>query len=105
MRIEIGDRFRDYMGVSYVVKKYEHSIITFEVDEGNEEDEKYTKKEFTSELDGNRFHIDKREILYTKEDMRAAFQAGVRYGKGEDKERRTMDWDKFIEVYNNIKKD
>jgi hypothetical protein len=105
MRIKVGDKFRDYMGVPYIVKKYQHSNITFEVDNGNLNDEVYTKKEFISELAGNRFHIDNSEPQYLKEDMRAAFQAGLRYGKGGNKEHRTMDWDKFIEVYDNMKKD
>jgi len=44
MRIKVGDKFRDYMGVPYIVKKYQHSNITFEVDNGNLNDEVYTKK-------------------------------------------------------------
>jgi len=44
------------MGVSYVVKSYKYSVITFEVDGGKMKDESYNKNEFISELDGNRFH-------------------------------------------------
>ena len=77
MRIKIGDKFRDYMGFSYVVKKYEHQNITFEVDGGNYNDEVYSKKEFTSELDGNRFYIDKSEKLYTEEQMFEMFKLGM----------------------------
>jgi hypothetical protein len=39
-------------------------------------------------------------IKYTEKDMRAAFQAGNRYGKSESKPHRTMHWERFIEVYN-----
>jgi hypothetical protein len=39
-------------------------------------------------------------IKYTEKDMRAAFQAGNRYGKSDSKPYRTMHWERFIEVYN-----
>ena len=56
MRIKIGQRFRDYTGVPYVVKSYKNSVIEFEVD--GQHIEKYTKSEFVSEINGNRFHED-----------------------------------------------
>jgi hypothetical protein len=49
------------------------------------------------------FDIDSSEtdwIKYTEKDMRAAFQAGNRYGKSDSKPYRTMHWERFIEVYN-----
>jgi len=80
MRIKIGDRFRDYTGVPYVVKKYQHSNITFEVDNGNLNDEIYTKKEFMSELDSNRFHVENRETLYTEEQVRKVIEQSYSLG-------------------------
>lgn len=56
MRIKIGDKFGDYVNVSYVVKKYENKIITFEVDNGNMKDEVYSKDMFVNLINGNRFH-------------------------------------------------
>jgi hypothetical protein len=50
-----------------------------------------------------RGYIHAKTDLYTLEDMRAAFQAGMRYGKGENKEHRTSDWETFIELWNKIK--
>jgi hypothetical protein len=59
MKIKVGDRYKDYMNVSYVVKEYKDNIIIFEVDGGNCKDEKYTHADFVNEFDGNRFHKDK----------------------------------------------
>ncbi len=56
MRIKIGDVYRDYVNVKYVVKKYKNYIITFEVDNGNMKDEVYKKSDFVEEINGNRFH-------------------------------------------------
>ena len=56
MRIKLGDVFRDYVNVKYVVKKYKNYIITFEVDNGNMKDEVYKKSDFIEEINGNRFH-------------------------------------------------
>lgn len=55
MRIKIGDRYRDYVNTSYVVRDYKDYVITFIVDDGKQQDEKWTKKDFLSELYGNRF--------------------------------------------------
>jgi hypothetical protein len=83
MRIKVGDRYRDYVGVSYVIKSYKNSIITFEVDGGDQKDESCSKNEFLSELDGNRFHKDLSSIqpLYSKEQMRMAYMCGKHGGK------------------------
>lgn len=56
MRIKIGDKFKDYVNISYVVKNYKNKIITFEVDNGKMKDESYTKNQFVNEIYGNRFH-------------------------------------------------
>jgi hypothetical protein len=73
MRIKIGQRFRDYTGVPYLVKSYKNSVIEFEVD--GQHIEKYTKSEFVSELNGNRFHEDlspvKKEISDEEIEMAA----------------------------------
>ncbi len=90
MRIEIGARFRDYMNIPYVVKDYKNSIITFEVDNGNMKDEKYSKKEFMSEIDGNRFHVDRSiSKISDKEIEKAADEYALKY-PGENR------WDGFI---------
>ena len=59
MRIKIGDRYRDYVNTLYVVKEYKNKVITFEVDNGKEKDDKLEKSEFESELNGNRFFREK----------------------------------------------
>ena len=55
MRVKVGDRYRDYVNTSYVVRDYKDYVITFIVDDGKQQDEKWTKKDFESELLGNRF--------------------------------------------------
>ena len=52
-----------------------------------------------------RGYIHAKTDSYTVEDMRAAFQAGMRYGKSESLEHRTTDWDRFIELWDKIKND
>ena len=59
MRIKLGDRYRDYVNTLYVVKEYKNKVITFEVDNGKEKDDKLKKSEFESELNGNRFFREK----------------------------------------------
>jgi hypothetical protein len=59
MRIKLGDRYRDYVNTLYVVKEYKNKVITFEVDNGKEKDDKLEKSEFESELNGNRFFREK----------------------------------------------
>lgn len=56
MRIRIGDKYKDYVNISYVVKEYKNKTITFEVDGGKMKDEKYSKNQFVNEIYGNRFH-------------------------------------------------
>jgi hypothetical protein len=46
------------------------------------------------------YNMKSAEQQYTEKDMRAAFQAGKRYGKSDSKPYRTMHWERFIEVYN-----
>jgi hypothetical protein len=46
------------------------------------------------------YNVKSAEQQYTEKDMRAAFQAGKRYGKSEGKPYRTMYWEQFIQVYN-----
>lgn len=58
MRVKVGDRYRDYVNTSYVVRDYKDYVITFIVDDGKQQDEKWTNKDFESELLGNRFFIE-----------------------------------------------
>jgi len=77
MTIKVGDAYRDYMGVLYVVKSYKNFIITFEVDGGEMKDETYGKHVFQSEVDGNRFHkveLPQQETLYTEEQVEDKFE-------------------------------
>lgn len=55
MKINIRDRYRDYVNTLYIVKSFKNKIITFEVDNGKEKDDVWKKAEFESELNGNRF--------------------------------------------------